>query len=535
MTTPLHRSPQWRALQGYARAMRRVRLADLFANDPRRAESFSMEVDELFADYSKTHLIGPLRDEMMMLAEATGVPERIEAMFAGQPINVSEGRAVLHVALRAGDRAEVVAERARLRDFVEAAHAGRLEGAAGRPLRQAVAIGIGGSELGPHLVSDALAPVQGGFPVRFVGNVDPADLAAGLAGLDPAETLLIVASKSFTTQETMANARAARAWLVAALGADAPARHIVALSTDKARCAEFGIPAERVFGFWDWVGGRYSVWSAIGLPAALAIGWPAFQGLLDGAAAMDRHFRSAPLPRNLPVLLGLLRVWYSNFQKAEAFAILPYSYRLRRFAAWLQQVDMESNGKGVGLDGRRLRWKSGPVVFGEPGTNAQHAFMQLVHQGTRLTPVDIIVPRRPLPEDAGADEDGRHRLLVANALAQAEALMRGRSLAEARRLLRADGVAPDRLAALAPHRAFPGNRPTTTILLPAVTPRALGLLMALYEHMTLVQGAVWGINSFDQFGVELGKTLADRIAPALAGAEPPETDGSTAALLARLR
>lgn len=536
-------TPAWRAVRAAHQRLHDVHLRELFAADPGRARRLALQVGDVHLDLSKHRVDDEALAALVALAEATGVPRAIERMFAGEHLNTTEDRAVGHVALRAGADArfevdgrdvlpEVRAVRARLASFADRVRSGAHVGFDGRSVRDIVHIGIGGSDLGPKMATRALsAYAHERLRVRFVSNVDPSDLAEALDGLDPATTLVLVASKTFTTQETMANARAARSWLVAAGGEDAVARHFVALSSNVAAAAAFGVPAEHVFGFWDWVGGRYSVWSAIGLPLMLSIGPERFDAFLAGAERVDRHLREAPLAANAPVLLALLGVWYANFFGAETHAVLPYDQDLVHLPAYLQQADMESNGKSVTVDGRPVATTTGPIVWGAPGTNGQHAFYQLLHQGTRLVPADFLVAatsHRPIAD--------QHELLVANALAQAEALMVGRGPAEARTALERQGVAGAKLDLLAAAKTFEGNRPSSFFLYPRLTPEVLGTVIALYEHKIFVQGVVWGVNSFDQMGVELGKALADRIRPELDdGAPIGPHDASTRALIERVR
>jgi glucose-6-phosphate isomerase len=529
--------PAWQALARHREAARRFSLRALFAADPGRAERFSGEAAGLHADWSK-HLADDETIRLLVaLAEAVDLRGAIGAMFSGARINTTEDRAVLHVALRAprGERILAGGEDVvpgvhevlgRMAAFSERVRGGAWTGHTGRRIRAVVNLGIGGSDLGPAMATEALrAHATREIRFRFVSNVDPADFAEATADLDPAETLFIVCSKTFTTQETLANARAARAWCLAALGDEAAiARHFVAVSTNAAEVAKFGIDPAHMFGFWDWVGGRYSVGSAVGLALMLAIGPDGFRAFLAGMRAMDEHFRTAPFPHNLPVVLGLLGVWYADFLGAASRAVLPYAQALRRFPAYLQQLDMESNGKRVQRDGRPVEADTGPIVWGEPGTNGQHAFFQLLHQGTRLVPCDFIGFARaahPIGE--------QHELLLANLLAQAEALAFGKTAEEAA----AEGIP----AALVPHRSFPGDRPSTVLLAESLTPAVLGALIALYEHQVFVQGVVWNVNSFDQWGVELGKQLASRIAPELLAPGEPALahDASTNALLRRLR
>jgi len=537
VTGSIVETPQWAALADHRATLAGRSLRQLFAEDPARADSMTLEACDLYLDYSKNLVTGETLRLLVALAEAAGLRDRIDAMFAGERINVTEGRAVLHVALRMPresslvvDGTDVVAQvhevLDRMRAFADSVRDGRWTGHTGRRIKAVVNIGIGGSDLGPAMASEALRPFSDrGLTVRFVSNVDGADLAEATRDLDPAETLFIVSSKTFTTLETLTNARTARDWLLSALGDDdAVRRHFVAVSTNADEVAAFGIDVSNMFGFWDWVGGRYSLDSAIGLSLMIAIGPDRFSELLDGFFQMDTHFRTAPFERNLPVLLGLLGVWYGGFFGAETHAILPYNQYLARFPAYLQQLDMESNGKSVDLDGRPVRTPTGPVVWGTPGTNGQHAYYQLLHQGTRLIPADFLGFARPA-EDVGI----HHDLLMANFFAQTEALAFGKTAEQ----VEAEGVP----AAQVPHRTFPGDRPTNTIVAPALTPSVLGQLIALYEHKVLTQGTIWGVNSFDQWGVELGKVLAKRIAGELqAGDEPAlDHDASTNALIRRYR
>ena len=524
--------PQWQALVDHQRELAPVHLRDLFAADPDRAARFVTDVGDLRIDWSKHRITGETVRLLVDLADASELASRREAMFRGEHINSTEDRAVLHVALRAPRGTSIVVDGHdvvpdvhavldRLTAFAEQVRSGAWRGATGKAIRTVVNIGIGGSDLGPAMAYLALrAFAQPGLSCRFVSNVDGADIAAALADLDPATTLFVVSSKTFTTIETLTNARTARSWLTAALGDDAVAAHFVAVSMNAELVSQFGIETENMFGFWDWVGGRYSVDSAIGLSLMVAIGPDRFREFLSGFRLVDEHFRTAPAAGNAPVLLGLLGVWYANFFGAESHAVLPYAQELARFPAYLQQLDMESNGKHVGLDGRPVDWTTGPIVWGEPGTNGQHAFYQLLHQGTRLVPVDMIGFARP-----HHPHQEHHDLLVANLFAQTEALAFGRTRDE----VEAEGTAP----AVVPHRVFAGNRPSTTIMAEELTPSVLGQLIALYEHKVFTQGAIWGINSFDQWGVELGKALATRIAPELTAADEPALahDGSTTALI----
>jgi glucose-6-phosphate isomerase len=529
--------PAWAALRAHHAAIRDVHLRTLFADDPRRGERLTAEAAGLYLDYSKNRLTDETLRLLLALAEESAVRERTAAMFRGERINTTENRPVLHVALRAprGERilvdgTDVVpavhAVLARMADFARRVRDGTWTGHTGRRLRNVINIGIGGSDLGPAMAYDALHwYAERSLVVRFVSNVDATDLVEATRDLDPAETLFVVSSKTFTTLETLTNARSARAWLLAGLGDErAVARHFVAVSTNAAEVGRFGIDPANMFEFWDWVGGRYSLPSAIGLSLMVAVGPDRFTEMLGGYRAMDEHFRTAPLASNLPALLALIGIWYDDFFDAATTAVLPYDQYLARFPAYLQQLEMESNGKRVRLDGRPVDVETGTVVWGQPGTNGQHAFYQLLHQGTRLVPCDFIGFCRSL-NPCGV----HHDLLTANLFAQTAALAFGRTADE----VRAEGVP----AAQVPHRTFPGNRPSNTILADALTPATLGALIALYEHKVFVQGTIWDVNSFDQWGVELGKVLANRIVPELtAAAEPPLAhDGSTNALVRRYR
>ncbi|WP_330358687.1 glucose-6-phosphate isomerase [Streptomyces chartreusis] len=538
----LNRRPEWAALEDHrADAMQRPQLRELFAADPSRAERYVVRVGDLRIDYSK-HLIN---DETLALlhelAVATDVSGLRDAMFRGEKINVTEDRAVLHTALRAPRDAviEVDGENVvpkvhavldKMSGFAERVRSGAWTGYTGKRIRNVVNIGIGGSDLGPAMAYEALRPFSAReLTFRFVSNVDGADLHEAVRDLDPAETLFIVASKTFTTIETITNATSARSWLLEGLGGEekAVAKHFVALSTNAGKVTEFGIDPDNMFEFWDWVGGRYSYDSAIGLSLMIAIGPAQFRAMLDGFHTVDEHFRSAPAEANAPLIMGLLGIWYGNLFGAESHAVLPYSHYLSKFTAYLQQLDMESNGKSVDRDGHVVGWETGPVVWGTPGTNGQHAYYQLIHQGTRLIPADLIGFARPVAE-LSDELAAQHDLLMANLFAQGQALAFGKTADE----VRAEGV-PE---AQVPHRTFLGNHPTTTILARELTPSVLGQLIALYEHKVFVQGAVWNIDSFDQWGVELGKVLAKRVEPALTeGADVPGLDASTAALVAAYR
>jgi glucose-6-phosphate isomerase len=535
---PLTERPAWAALQAHHKTLASVTLRQLFADDAHRGERLALEAAGIYFDYSKNRITDETLKLLIDLAEQSGLRERIDAMFGGQRINVSENRAVLHTALRAPTGAtvhvdgedvvpQVHAVLDKMSDFANRVRSGAWKGHTGKRIRNVVNIGIGGSDLGPVMAYEALKSYsERAMTFRFVSNVDGADFVEAVRDLDPAETLFIVSSKTFTTLETMTNAHAARAWSLSGLGGDsqAVARHFVAVSTNAAEVARFGIDTANMFVFWDWVGGRYSMDSAIGLSTILAIGPENFHALLAGFHEMDEHFRTAPFARNLPVLLGLLGVWYGNFFGAQTVAVLPYEQYLKRFPAYLQQLTMESNGKHVTLDGERVRYDTGPIYWGEPGTNGQHSFYQLIHQGTRLIPCDFIAfaqTLNPLGE--------QHDMLLANVFAQGEALAFGKTPEE----VKAEG-SPDWLV---PHRTFEGNRPSNTLLLERLTPAALGKLVALYEHSVFTQGAIWHIDSFDQWGVELGKVLAKRILTELAAERTPELahDSSTNALIRRYR
>jgi len=528
---------QWQALRAHHAAIGSAHLRDLFARDPTRGTAMTAEAGDLYLDYSKNRITPETMALLTALAEAAGLRERTEAMFRGERINVTENRAVLHTALRAPRDAVVEVDGRnvvpdvhevldRMAEFARRVRTGAWRGFSDRQIRNVVNIGIGGSDLGPAMAYDALRDVgDRALRCRFVSNVDGDEIWEATHDLDPHETLFIVSSKTFTTIETITNALSARRWLLAALGDDrAVANHFVAVSTNAEGVAAFGIDTANMFGFWDWVGGRYSMDSAIGLSLMVAIGPEAFGEMLTGFHTMDEHFRTAPLERNLPAILGLLGVWYGNFFGAETQAVLPYSNYLTRFPAYLQQLDMESNGKSVDLDGRRVSYSTGPVVWGTPGTNGQHAYYQLIHQGTRLIPCDFIGFCEPAHE-----VPGHHDQLMANFLAQTQALAFGKTRDE----VEAEGIPAHQV----PHRVFEGNHPTNTILAPRLTPGMLGQMIALYEHRVFTMGTIWGINSFDQWGVELGKMLARRISPQLESEAAPELDhdSSTTALIGRYR
>jgi glucose-6-phosphate isomerase len=529
----------WKALRAHYADVADLQIRDLFRDDPQRASRLSRTLGDLLFDYSKNRVTDKTMTLLRELAEECGVSAWIERMFSGERINETEGRAVLHTALRnRGERPVLVDGKdvmpdvrrvlEKMRGFTEAVREGAWVGHTGKAISDVVNIGIGGSDLGPVMVTEALRPYwKQGLRAHFVSNVDGTHVSEVLRRVDPETTLFIVASKTFTTQETLANAHSARAWLVEQLGTDgAVAKHFVALSTNRDAVAEFGIDPGNMFEFWDWVGGRYSLWSAIGLSIATVIGMERFEELLGGAYEVDEHFRSAALAENIPVLMAMLGVWYHNFFAAPSHAVLPYDQYLHRFPAYLQQADMESNGKSASRDGTLIRdYTTGPIVWGEPGTNGQHAFYQLLHQGTHLVPCDFIVAAK------SQNPIGEHQaILVANCIAQAEAMMRGKTADEARAELRASGLSEDEVARLVPHKTFVGNRPSNTFMMERLTPHALGRLIALYEHKIFVQGVVWNIYSFDQWGVELGKQLAKVVLPELGGSEG-QHDASTEQLI----
>ncbi|MFC1403946.1 glucose-6-phosphate isomerase [Streptacidiphilus cavernicola] len=538
---PLDRSPEWAELGKHRAELGEVHLRELFAADAGRGERYSLRVGDLYLDYSKHLVTDETLGLLRQLAAARGVFELRDAMFRGEKINITEDRAVLHTALRAPRDAVVEVDGVnvvpgvhavldKMAGFADRIRSGQWTGHTGRRIRNLVNIGIGGSDLGPAMAYEALRSfTDRDLTVRFVSNVDGADLHEAVRDLDPAETLFIVASKTFTTIETITNATSARTWLLDGLGAgkDAVAKHFVALSTNAAGVSDFGIDVANMFEFWDWVGGRYSYDSAIGLSLMIAIGPDAFREMLAGFHLVDEHFRTAPAQENVPLLLGLLGVWYGAFFDAQSHAVLPYSHYLSKFTAYLQQLDMESNGKSVDRDGQSVRWQTGPVVWGTPGTNGQHAYYQLIHQGTKVIPADLLGFAEPVA-DLAPELVAQHDLLMANLFAQGQALAFGKTPAE----VRAEGVAEELVA----HKTFKGNHPTTTILAKELTPSVLGQLIALYEHKVFVQGAIWNIDSFDQWGVELGKVLAKRIEPVLVeGAGLDALDSSTAALATRYR
>src|SRR6266852_699542 len=535
---PLHERREWRALEEHYQKIRHLHLRDLFATDPKRGERLTAEAVGLYLDYSKHRITDDTLDLLVQLAESSGLRDRVDAMFRGDKINGTEDRAVLHVALRAPRHAAIVVDGEnvvpqvhavldRMADFATRVRNGTWKGHTGKRIRHVINIGIGGSDLGPVMAYEALRYYSDrAMTFRFVSNVDGTDFGEATRDLDPAETLFIVSSKTFTTLETMTNAASARAWLLAGLGGDvrAVAKHFVAVSTNAQEVSEFGIDTANMFGFWDWVGGRYSMDSAIGLSTMLAIGPEGFRAMLDGFHQVDEHFRTAPFERNVPVLMGLLSVWYTDFYGAQTVAVLPYEQYLKRFPAYLQQLTMESNGKHVTREGAEISYPTGPIYWGEPGTNGQHSFYQLIHQGTRLIPCDFIAFGHPL------NALGRHHdFLLANVFAQTEALAFGKT----REQVKAEGT-PD---SLVPHRMFQGNRPSNTILAERLTPETLGKLVALYEHSVFTQGAIWDVDSFDQWGVELGKVLAQHIIPELESQTEPKLghDSSTNNLIRRYR
>ncbi|HZU66121.1 MAG TPA: glucose-6-phosphate isomerase [Ktedonobacteraceae bacterium] len=535
--TPLTQRPAWKALEDHYAQVKDLHLRKLFADDPQRGERFAAEGVGIYLDYSKNRITGETIQLLLQLAESSNLRQRIDAMFSGQKINITEQRAVLHVALRApGDETimvdgenvvpEVHKVLDKMTDFSNRVRSGEWKGYTGKRIRNVVNIGIGGSDLGPHMAYEALKHYSDrDMTFRFVSNVDGSEFVELTRDLDPAETLFIVSSKTFTTLETLTNANSAREWLVRALGSEqAVAKHFVAVSTNTKEVEKFGIDTQNMFEFWDWVGGRYSYDSAIGLSLMIAIGPEQFREMLAGFHAMDEHFRTTPFERNLPVLLGLIGIWYNNFFGAQTVAILPYDYYLGQLPAYFQQLDMESDGKHVDLQGRTVNYQTGPIIWGQPGTNGQHAFYQLIHQGTKLIPCDFIGFCQTL------NPLGRHHdLLMANFFAQTEALAFGKTAEEVAK----DGVPSFQV----PHRTFEGNRPTNTILVERLTPETLGKIIALYEHKVFVQGTVWDINSFDQWGVELGKVLANRIIPELESKEEPKLthDSSTNTLIQRYR
>ena len=536
----LTQSSEWKALESHHAKISREQMRDLFREDSQRFNHFSLQFEDILLDYSKNRVTSETMDLLRKLALAADLPKWTEKMFGGEKINVTEDRAVLHVALRNRSNTPIPVDGKdvmpavnavlkHMRQFTEAVRGGQWTGYTGKRITDIVNIGIGGSDLGPVMVTEALKPyAAGNLKVHFVSNVDGTHIVEAVKQLNPETTLFIIASKTFTTQETLANAHSARDWfLKSAKDEKAVAKHFVALSTNAIEVAKFGIDTKNMFEFWDWVGGRYSLWSAIGMSIALFIGMDHFEAMLEGAHAMDGHFRTAPFEQNLPVTLALIGLWYNNFFGAQTEAILPYDQYMSRFAAYFQQGDMESNGKSVTREGQPVDYQTGPVIWGEPGTNGQHAFYQLIHQGTKLIPCDFLAPietQNPIGD--------HHRILLSNYFAQTEALMKGKTEAEVRKELQAGGLSGEALEKLVPHKVFEGNRPTNSILFQKLTPRTLGSLIALYEHKIFTQGIIWRINSFDQWGVELGKQLAKAILPELEAAGPVTShDSSTNGLI----
>jgi glucose-6-phosphate isomerase len=532
--------PAWKELRDHKRDMAKIQMRFLFAEDPKRFKRFSMDAVGILLDYSKNRITNTTMRLLTQIALDAELPGAIEAMFGGEKINRTEGRAVLHTALRNQSDNPVLVDGedvmplvrgvlARMRVFTDAVRNGEWLGHTGKRITDVVNIGIGGSDLGPVMVTQALTYyAQTGLKAHFVSNVDPSQMMETLAVVNPETTLFIVASKTFSTPETLLNAQSARRWLVKQLGTEkAVAKHFVAVSTNTKKVHAFGIDVTNMFEFWDWVGGRYSIWSAVGLPVALMIGMDNFEELLAGGYAMDEHFRSAPLEKNMPVIMALLGIWHNDFWNADSHAVFPYDQYLGRLPAYLQQLDMESNGKSVTFDGKQVHCQTGPIIWGEPGCNGQHAFFQLVHQGTRLVPADFLVA-----VESHHPVEHQHEVLLSNCFAQTKALMRGKTRDEARVELIRAGMTGDSLEALLPHKVFPGNRPSSTLLYRKLTPRTLGSLIALYEHKVFVQGVIWNINSFDQWGVELGKQLAGAIESGLLSDERvTEHDSSTNGLM----
>lgn len=536
---PTH-TTAWKTLSKHYEQMKDVHMKDLFAADPDRFRKFSLKFENILLDYSKNRITQETMDTLLQLAEECKLKEAIEAMFSGEHINQTEDRAVLHVALRnlsdqpvSVDGKNVMPEVKevldRMKKFSEQLIAGEWKGYTGKPISDIVNIGIGGSDLGPVMVTEALKHYKvPNITPHFVSNVDGTHISETLKNLNPQTTLFIIASKTFTTQETMTNAESAKAWfLKAADDQDAVKKHFIALSTNQEKVEAFGIDANNMFGFWDWVGGRYSLWSAIGMPIACTIGFHCFEDLLDGAHAMDEHFRNEPFEKNIPVILALIGIWYNNFFGAESEAILPYDQYMHRFAAYFQQGNMESNGKYVDRNGQKVDYQTGPIIWGEPGTNGQHAFYQLIHQGTKLIPCDFLAPAQTLNPVGD-----HHEKLLANFFAQPEALMNGKSREEVESELKSAGMSQEEIQELAPYKVFEGNRPTNAILFKILTPRVLGQLIAMYEHKIFVQGIIWNVFSFDQWGVELGKQLAKSILPELRGEDKVSShDASTNGLI----
>ncbi len=537
---PFDQTAAFKKLKTHHKTIARQHMKDLFAEDPNRFKKFSIRFGEILLDYSKNRINGRTRSYLIQLAEEAGLADAIEKMFGGDKINATEDRSVLHIALRNRSNTPILSDGKdvmpdvnqvldRMKEFSGKIRSGEWKGYSGKAITDVVNIGIGGSDLGPVMVTEALRPyAKKGLNVHFVSNVDGTHIVETLKPLNPETTLFLIASKTFTTQETMANAHTARKWFLDAAGdAEAIKKHFAALSTNGGEVAKFGIDTANMFGFWDWVGGRYSLWSAIGLSIAIYIGYSNFEQLLAGAHDADQHFRTARFDRNIPVILGLLGIWYNNFFGAQSHAILPYDQYMHRFAAYFQQGDMESNGKYVGRDGKPVDYQTGPVIWGEPGTNGQHAFYQLIHQGTKLVPADFIAPavsHNPVGE--------HHQMLLSNFFAQTEALMNGKTAEEVRAELSSSGKSKEEIDFLVPFKVFEGNRPTNSFLVRKITPRTLGTLIALYEHKIFVQGVIWNIFSFDQWGVELGKQLANKIYPELKSDAPVSShDVSTNGLI----
>lgn len=540
--TPLN-IPEWQSLARHYSDLKFVSMREQFALDSGRFDRFSIKSGDLLFDYSKNRITQETVDKLLDLANAVGVPEWIERMFTGETINHTEGRAVLHTALRNRSNTPVMVDGqdvmpkinavlAKMKTFCDQVNSGEWLGFNGKRITDIVNIGIGGSDLGPAMICDALEPyAKEGMSAHFVSNVDGTDLSTTLEKLNPETTLFVIASKTFTTQETLTNADSARTWFLKAGTQEDVARHFVAVSTNADAVAKFGIDTANMFEFWDWVGGRYSIWSSIGLPIALYVGMDNYERLLDGGHEMDNHFRNQPLAENIPVIMGLLGVWYANFFNAQTQAIVPYDHSLARFPSYMQQLDMESNGKFINRGGQRISYKTGPVIWGTPGTNGQHAYFQLIHQGTQLIPVDFV-----LPVNSHYPKSDHQSILLANGLAQSEALMKGKTAEEVRVELSNEGYEGSDLELLLPHKVFPGNRPSNILLFPKLTPEMLGQLVALYEHKVFVQGVIWNINSFDQWGVELGKQLAKAILPDLFdGAEISAHDSSTTNMIKLIR
>ncbi len=540
--TPLN-IPEWQSLVRHYSDLKFLSMREQFALDSDRVHNFSLKSGDLLLDYSKNRITKETVEKLLALAESVDIPDWIERMFSGEAINNTEGRAVLHTALRNRSNAPVMVDGedvmlavnavlSQMKNFCHQVHSGEWLGYSGKKITDIVNIGIGGSDLGPAMICDALEPYGiEGLSVHFVSNVDGTDLSTTLENLNQETTLFVVASKTFTTQETLTNAQSARTWFLKTAKQADVAKHFVAVSTNAQAVTEFGIDTANMFEIWDWVGGRYSLWSAIGLPIALYVGMDNFERLLDGGHEMDNHFRNQPLSENMPVIMGLLGVWYINFFGAQTHAIVPYDHSLARFPSHMQQLDMESNGKVTNREGHRISYRTGPVIWGTPGTNGQHAYFQLIHQGTQLIPVDFV-----LPVNSHYPECDHQSILLANGLAQSEALMKGKNAEEVRIELAAEGYEGKALEALLPHKVFPGNRPSNTLIVPKLTPEMLGQLVALYEHKVFVQGVIWNINSFDQWGVELGKQLAKAILPDLQdGVEISAHDSSTTNLIKLIR